>query len=69
MSDDELFEDYYFEDQVARLMVIKVSTLRNKISAGKDHPPFVGRGKGKRFPKDEFHKWERKNLTHQRNSA
>lgn len=67
MTAEQLWEDYFTEENVAQLMGITVSTLRNRISEGRDHPPFTGRGNGKRFPKDEFRKWERARLVHQKN--
>ena len=67
MTTEELFQDYFTEEDVARLMGMSVSGLRNRISSGKDHPPFVGRGKAKRFPKADFKKWERARIVHQKN--
>ena len=67
MTAEQLFEDYFTIDDVAKLLGITVGRLRNKISEGKDHPPHTGGGKGIRFPKDEFRKWERARLVHQKN--
>jgi hypothetical protein len=60
----ELFRDYYTEEEVAKLMGIAIGTLRNRLSAGKDHPPMAP---GRRFPKDEFSKWEKRRLKVARN--
>lgn len=49
-------EDAYTMEEMAKMLNIKVETLRNRISAGKNHPPFV-RGLERPFPKDEYYKW------------
>lgn len=69
MTDKELFEDYYGEQEVAKLLGISVPGLRNRISAGRDHPPFIGKGSRRRFPRSEYKKWESKRLIHQANRA
>jgi predicted DNA-binding transcriptional regulator AlpA len=66
MTDEKLFEDYYTEEQMARLLGCAVATLRNKISAGADLPKSLGRGKARRFPKAEFRKWETRQLDKKR---
>jgi hypothetical protein len=62
MTDAELFKDYYTEAEVAKLEGIEVESLRNRICAHRNHPPCSGRGKSRRFPKNEYHKWKMSQL-------
>lgn len=57
--------DAYTTEEMARVLGIAVSTLVNRISAGKGHPPFYGKGKERRFPKAEFEKWARTRLVYE----
>ena len=64
-----ILDEYLTEAQVATIMGIEPKTLRNYISEGRRHPPFIGHGKGRRFPVDEFKKWVKQNLVHAINKA
>lgn len=49
--------EYYTEEEIANFMGITVNTLRNRICAGRMHPPFVRVGRVKRFSKADFDRW------------
>jgi hypothetical protein len=66
VTDQELFQNYFVMDEMARLLGIKVKTLRNRISEGRNHPPVTPEGL---FPKDEYEKWNRKRLQHEMKKA
>jgi hypothetical protein len=52
---NHLNNDFLTLEEVSTFMGITVKTLRNRLSARKDHPPFI---KGvKRFRKDAFYEW------------
>ena len=52
-----LEEEYLTEDEVAKFLCITVASLRNRVSAAKDHPPKI---KGlPKYPVAEFKKWLR----------
>jgi len=61
--------EWFTEQEIAEVLGISLYTLRNRISRGENHPPFSGYGKHKRFYKDEFLKWDRKNMTREVRSA
>lgn len=54
---DTISERFYSEQEVAELLGIAVPTLRNRISAQSNHPPFKRLGVFKWFDKAEFWKW------------
>jgi excisionase family DNA binding protein len=55
-------DDFYTIEEMASLLGIKKITLQCRLSRGKDHPPFFGRGKGVRFPKELFRQWAKGQL-------
>lgn len=68
-SQSDILDDFYTMADIARFEGITVDTLENRICARKDHPPFVGRGKHRRFPKDLFHRWAKNRLQHEESKA
>ncbi len=54
----DLYEDFLTAEQVAEFLGISVKTLKNRVSARKDHPPII-RGTGK-FRRDAFMEWIKK---------
>lgn len=57
----EIDQDFALETEVSRLLGIGVPSLRNRIYAGKNHPPFIP-GAKKLFPRDELNKWLRSRM-------
>lgn len=66
---EALQQEFYTEKEMAKLLGISVARLRNRISEGRNHPPFSGYGANKRFYRDEFLKWDRKNMVREVKSA
>lgn len=57
-------EEYTLEE-MAKVLGIGVSTLRNRLSKGEGHPPYHGRGKAIRFPKDAYIRWRNSQLVYE----
>ncbi len=59
MNDINEFEigDYYTDPGMARLLGIKIETLRKRICIRRDHPPYSQVGDRRLWPKSEFKKW------------
>lgn len=53
----EIWERFYSEDEVALILGITTPTLRNRIYANQNHPPYKAIGRAKWFDKAEFWKW------------
>jgi hypothetical protein len=67
MTKQELFSDFYTEEQMAELLGISVLTLRNRHYSRKNHPPRV---EGTRlYLKSEFLKWARDRQEHETKEA
>jgi hypothetical protein len=66
MTDEQLFADSYSFTEMAKLLDIAPKTLRNRISAGKDHPPVEP---GNRFNKAKYRAWAEKRTRHEIKSA
>lgn len=66
MTAEQLMQDYLTESEMAKVLGIKVGALRNRISQRRDHPPFIGKGKARRFPREEIRKWEKSQIVHQK---
>jgi hypothetical protein len=55
---DSFFDEYFTFEQMAQIMGLKPKGLRNRISAGKNHPPYFRPSAGVfLFPKKDFAKW------------
>lgn len=67
MTAEQMLQDYFDEEEMRKVLGIALSTLRNRINSGKDHPPFFGKGKARRFPKAAYLKWTQDRLVHQKN--
>lgn len=67
MKDLELSSQFYSIEEVASFLGITVRTLRNRISAKRNHPPYIP-GVYK-FKKDAFDKWIRDHEVRQENKA
>jgi hypothetical protein len=50
-------EGYYSERQIALLENITVATLRNRVAAGKDHPPV---SPGQKYEIKAYQEWDAK---------
>ena len=64
---EQLMQEYVDNEQMAKLLKISLGTLENRICKGSDHPPFIGRGRSRQFPLDEYRKWAKSQLIHQKN--
>lgn len=54
----EVSEWAYSEEEMARILRIKISTLRQRIGSGTNHPPYKEWVRGVLiFPKAEFKTW------------
>lgn len=62
----EFNAEYYNLEQAAEILQIDPRTLANRISLGKNHPPYCKPSRGLYlFPKREFHKWIEKSLSYE----
>jgi hypothetical protein len=59
MIAEVLKDDFFSEEEMARMMRIKVATLKRRIATGTEHPPYVEIGRERLFPRDQFREWAR----------
>lgn len=55
---EEIENDWLTLEEVAKLEGITRGALKNRIYAGKNHPPFSGRGKSRRFNRNAYYNWK-----------
>lgn len=65
MTTKGILKEDLTEAEMAAELGIEVATLRNRISAGKDHPPYFGKGQTRRFPIDAYQKWKKDRLKYE----
>lgn len=58
--------DYFTEEEMAGILRVKASTLKQNRCLKKNHPPFVKVGNSILYPKIDFKKWQESRLQHER---
>jgi hypothetical protein len=67
MTLEQIKEEWVNDEEMAKLLGISVGTLENRVYSGVDHPPYSGKGRGRRWSLTEYNKWLRANMQTQKN--